>query len=157
MQNQNHDVVYQAIGKIREIVFLLVKRNKNLWLEERRDSPNPYYSQTKTGLFLELYYGLPNTLWTPWGKYKIGGSGSGSGNEWGLVVSELCDRFGAILVVEKRYVNGPFGGEYGPIYSLSKVDDLILPPAKALSRDLFVEYGESKRQWQDMEDRLGKF
>ena len=52
----------------------------------------------------------------------------------------IRERKRAILVVEKRYVNGPFGGEYGPIYSLSKVDDLILPPAKALSRDLFDLY-----------------
>ena len=43
-----------------------------------RKGPNPHYSQTKRGLALEVSYGVPSKIHTPFGYWTILGSGQGS-------------------------------------------------------------------------------
>ena len=53
---------------------------RSRWMQDwRHTEPNPYFAQTSSGLMLELYYGTPNTLHTPWGKWNFGGSSSSRG------------------------------------------------------------------------------
>jgi hypothetical protein len=121
-----------------------------LWMERRNESPNDFYDQTTSGLFLELYYGMPSILWTPWGKYNLGGSGSG---RWEIVVSKLVERLGGTLHRAQRYE--PSWGEIGEVYALSKIDDLALPLALVRPRDEYMPYEEAKRSWAEIVARLG--
>lgn len=43
--------------------------------------PNPYHDQTRSGLMLEAYYGMPSRIHTPCGGWKVLGSGCGSYNK----------------------------------------------------------------------------
>lgn len=67
-----HDAaLQQQARKIADIVFEYFATgasHASPYLEDRRrETPNSFYNQTAQGFFLELYYGLPSKLWTPWG------------------------------------------------------------------------------------------
>jgi hypothetical protein len=142
--------MYNAIHKIGDIVFEYasfdVDRSYEIpWMEDRRDeTPNPYYDQTKSGLFLEMYYGMPSSLWTPWGKWSIGGSGSGNFSE---VNKKVLERLGAVLHIAQY--NDKMGTQ-GPVYKLTKIDDVDLPEAKIELRENFAEYYEVHTAWKKL-------
>ncbi len=147
----DHDTTYKAIGLIRTMVHAYAKAsNDELWMEPRGDGPNAFYCQTSSGLFLEEYYGMPNALWTPWGKLDIGGSGSGN---WDETTAIVVKRLGGIPYRLARY--DPDIGEIGAVWALSKVDDLPLPEAVARPREDFVKYEASNTAWSAIVDRLG--
>jgi hypothetical protein len=141
----------KLIHRIGEIVFEYCtsdpgKNLDSLWMEDRRNQgPNPFYNQTKQGIFLEMYYGLPSSLWTPWGKWSIGGSGCGNFNE---VNEKIFERLGAQLHIRQQDTNM---GTYGPVYRLTKVDDIELPVAEVEHHSKFAEYEEVKIAWKNME------
>lgn len=122
-------------------------RNKlnKLWMENRRkEGANPCYRQTADGLYLELYYGKPLWLWTPWGKWGFCGSDSGS---WENILPSLLERLGATL---HQPLWTSEEGEFGPVFALHKVDDMPLPDPVELDRAAYTSYEESRTAWEEL-------
>lgn len=69
---------FQQARRIADIIFEYVgtdyrhAKNGVSMGDGRDESANPYYNQTHRGFFLEAHYGLPSSLWTPWGEYHFG-------------------------------------------------------------------------------------
>lgn len=119
--------------------------NSKLWLEDRRrESVNPYYNQTESGLFLEVYYGIPGHIWTPWGQWNCWGSGSGLGRHWDDAMSKILNILGAVMYkpLKRNYI-----GDFGPVYKITSVCGIKLPPAVVRHPDSFLEYEVAKETW----------
>src|SRR6266571_581699 len=83
------------------------------WMEDWRNQvPNSQQRQTAAGLMLEMYYSLPNRLWTPWGTWHFGGSGGGS---WDQATPIILERLGA---TEHEAGQQTDFGYIGPVYAL---------------------------------------
>ncbi|HEX8974828.1 MAG TPA: hypothetical protein VF817_05115 [Patescibacteria group bacterium] len=139
--------LYMAARAIADLVYEYaspeVSRADGIWLDDRRnEGVNPYYSQTSSGLFLELYYGQPGSIHTPWGKWGCWGSGSGS---WEKKMPELLERLGA--TVHKELLRNS-QGEFGPIYALHRVGDLVLPDPVVRARGEELSYETAKAEWE---------
>jgi hypothetical protein len=118
------------------------------WLDDRRDEEvNPYYSQTEQGIFLEIYYGRPGKIWTPWGQWTCWGSSSG---DWTKALPQMLERLGATVVQDRQIIKGY--GEVGPVYAIHRVDELELPEPKVRTSKP-LPYNESKRLWRDMVEK----
>lgn len=122
MSHTNQDfLLYCQIRAIADLIFTILAQHgggsaagSSPWLEDRRkESVNPFYFQTDHGLFLEMYYDLPSTIHTPWGKWGFGGSGSG---RMELIVNDLLVALAPVSVQMPKKVNN--WGEFGPIYSI---------------------------------------
>lgn len=138
--------LYMAARAVADLVYKYASPKVSvvdgIWLEDRRDEEvNPYYSQTDSGLFLELYYGQPGNIHTPWGKWNCWGSGCGS---WEEKMPELLERLGA--TVHKELVHNS-QGEFGPIYALHRIGDLILPDPAIRVRGEELSYETAKAEW----------
>lgn len=146
--------LFKAAHRVADIVFEYVDRgftsgsNRPSMEDCRRAEANPYYNQTASGLFLEICYGTPGSLWTPWGKWAFVGSGSGTGNQFNEVVEKLQERFGLTVYRPRRY--DPSYGEIGPIYALTRVDDQPLPPAAELDYGQYRSYQKVKKAWRQL-------
>lgn len=117
----------------------------DLWLEDRRNEEvNPRYHQAESGLFLELYYGIPGSIWTPWGNWNCWGSGSGN---WNDAIQELLKRLGA---VEHIPLKRSLMGEIGPVYALTSVHGVPLPPAVERRRDEHLTYEKVMEAWRSL-------
>jgi hypothetical protein len=118
---------------------------KEPWLGDRRDEGvNPFYNQTETGLFLEMYYGIPGKIWTPWGCWGCWGSGTG----WDKKMTEaFLERLGATMYQQERYVEGACGGVIGPVYAVHRVDDMLLPDPVVRNRKKYLSYEQAKEEW----------
>lgn len=142
--------LFAAARKIADIVFEYASPDvhrslEDIWLEDRRqEGVNPFYSQTTSGLFLELYYGQPAEVWTPWGKYGFGGSGSGS---WREAMPKLLERLGATVHIEEY--NDQMG-THGPVYAIHSVDGQPLPEPVAARHDDFMEYEVARDEWKSL-------
>jgi hypothetical protein len=151
------DVAFYALTrKVADIIFEYAtsrvgdSNSDKPWMEDRRkEGVNPFYNQTADGLYLELYYGMPSSLWTPWGKWGFGGSGSGS---WENILPSLLERFGATLHQPLRTSKM---GEFGPVYALHKVDDKPLPDSVELDNSAYASYEDSKTAWEELAKQLG--
>lgn len=115
--------------------------------DRRKDGANPYYCQTADGLYLELYYGMPASLWTPWGEWRFSGSGCGS---WENILPSLLERFGATLHQPLRTSTM---GEFGPVYALHKIDDMPLPDPIELNKAAYASYKDSKAAWKELTEQ----
>ncbi|HBI33732.1 MAG TPA: hypothetical protein DEA43_00125 [Candidatus Moranbacteria bacterium] len=138
--------LYMAARAIADLVYEYaspeVSGVDGIWLEDRRaEGVNPYCSQTSSGLFLELYYGQPGSIHTPWGKWNCWGSGCGS---WEEKIPELLKRLDA--TVYKELVRNS-QGEFGPIYALHRIGNLILPDSVAKTRNEELSYETAKAEW----------
>lgn len=142
---------YSQARRVADIVFEYASGNVNsslyqIWMQDRRNQGvNPYYNQTHRGFLLEAYYGQLSKLWTPWGQYGFGG-GSGSGN-WKEVTPVILDRLGA---VEKVPVRNTEQGIIGPIYTVHKIDEIVLPDPVERPRSLYVPYEEVDKVWKSL-------
>ncbi len=139
-----------AAKKIADLIFEYATPNhldddrEKPWMDDRRnESINPFYNQTKSGLFLEFYYGMPSSLWTPLGKYGFGGSGSGS---WEKLLPEILKRLGATVHTPVRYSNA---GEHGPVYAIHEIDGEKIPEPITCPRDEYLEYDIAKQEWEE--------
>jgi hypothetical protein len=122
---------------------------KSLWLQDwRSESVNPYYSQTSQGLMLELYYGTPSRLWTPWGQWGFAGSSAATGSGFEPLVAALCEELGA-SVFKPEVVNSM--GCFGPVYALSKFEGESLPAPAMRPRDERLTYEDAKAQWESLQ------
>ena len=142
--SMSHEIERAAIPKIKTILFEYIDASDCVGMDRRNDDPNPFYSQTESGLFLEEYYGMPNVLWTPWGKLHIGESGHSFGNGWEKIMTQLLPRLGASVY---KSLERTSMGEFGPVYALTKIDDLELPPPIARTRDEYWNYSDACAAW----------
>ncbi len=115
------------------------------WLEDRRkEEVNPLDNQTKSGLFLSLYYGEPGSIYTPWGEWNCWGSGSGSWNE---VMPKFLQSLGAFEAIPLKRTDI---GEFGPVYAITSVDGISLPEAVLRDKGDYLEYDEAIRLWKSL-------
>lgn len=78
-------------------------------------TPNSYYGHTQDGLVLACDYGVPNSLFTPWGQLPIHRGGSCKEPQWLQRLEDLK----LAEVAPRMYVDNPlFGGEKGPLYTI---------------------------------------
>ncbi len=139
------DELYAVVRRIGDLFFELVANEEDAWVEDRRrDSVNPFYNQTKQGLFLEVYYGAPSVLWTPWGKWGFTGPAYG---DLSKTTKEFLRRLGAVMCVKERTSN--LVGVYGPVYALYRIDDQPLPaPIRRASREDYLTDEEAELEWE---------
>lgn len=142
---------YQLTRKVADIIFTLIEAEtsdpngyRSNMEDRRNERANPFYNQTADGLFLELYYGMPSSLWTPWGKWDFGGSGGGC---WNTLLPLILERFGATLHQPLRRSSM---GEFGPVYALHKVSDTPLPNPIELDNAAYASYEDSRAAWEEL-------
>ena len=147
-----HDgAFYTLTRKVADIIFGYTiphandpNRNKPRMDNRRREKANPFYNQTADGLYLELYYGMPSSLWTPWGKWNFGGCDDGA---WKNILPSLLERFGSTLHQPLRTSKM---GQFGPVYALHKVDDMPLPDPIELDNAAYASYKDSIAAWEEL-------
>jgi len=138
--------LFAAIRKIADMAYEYASADVGgePWLEDRRgERVNPYYNQTESGVFLEMYYGIPGKLWTPWGSWNCWGSGSGYGGEY----DRMLERLGA---VEHTPETISTMGVFGPVYALTSVDGDPLPEAVVRDRQKFIDSKAIDAAWETM-------
>lgn len=141
---------YSQARRIADIVFEYVspKVESDIWMDDRRDeSANPYYNQTRKGFFLEQYYSSLSKLWTPWGAYGFGGSGSGMSPE---VRDAILKRFGATL---HEPVRNEEYGTVGSVWALHRIDEIELPEPVVQPRSAFRTHDASDKAWEKLTKR----
>lgn len=137
----NDQELYQTARNIAD--YILSLKTKELWMQDwRKEAPNPFNSQTQQGLFLEMYYGLPNRLWTPWGEWNFGGSGSGY---WEVTHPKILQRLGAVEYQPLRHTKSR---EHGPVYALHEFDGVSLPEPIERQRNQYLDYEVAKKAWE---------
>lgn len=88
--------------------------------EYRFGGANPYHDRTDSGLCLEIYYGLPSKLWTPWGGWKFSGTTSCRFGDMAAMLDGFLSRLTVRTQIEFRQGKG---GDYGPVYTVLAVED----------------------------------
>lgn len=146
------DVIFYGLTrKVADTVFELIGSQisdpdgyKSSMEDRRKERVNPYYNQTSDGLFLEFYYGIPSSLWTPWGNWRFGGDGCGY---WESILPLILEQFDATLHQPLR--RGSMG-EFGPVYALHKVGDVSLPDPIELDNAAYTSYDDSRLAWEEL-------
>lgn len=144
MDEQKYKLFCMA-RRIADMVFEL--KEDRFLIDTRSQGTNSYYNQTESGLYLELYYSLPNRLWTPWGTWHFGNSGSGEMQE---ILETLFARLGATV---HQPVVVDSNGQYGPVYALHMVDGEPLPEPTTRERESYISYKAAKHEWDAMIER----
>jgi hypothetical protein len=103
--------------------------------------PNPYYNQTKKGLVLEGYYGMPSKIHTPYGHWSILGSGSG---DWDKVFEAIKEPLGLVLLKEGKQNSG---GYVGPFWAITKWEDKEIEMPEYKKDDEYITYEKVKEVW----------
>lgn len=139
---------YLHARRVADLIFEYVSpewrvTNRPYQADRRDERTISVYNQTRRGFFLEAYYGALNRLWTPWGEYGFGGSGSGS---WEEVTPQILERLGATLYQPEEYREW---GVVGPVYALHRIDDVVLPDPAEQPRSAYRTYEEVRKTWDD--------
>lgn len=146
--------LYIAVRKVSDIFFEEVhtaqEAGADLHVSFCNDGANPFYSQTASGLFVEYYYGHPSKVWTPWGYWHFVSHVGYSGNPWPSILERVLERLGATEYIAERSEEW---GVYGPVYALSKVDDIELPEPTVRERQNYLEYSVANQAWKNMTQR----
>lgn len=126
--------------------YLPGKSRNFLSLSDHKDSDvNPLYRQTASGLFLELNFETPNKLWTPWGEWKCWGTSTGN---WKDTITPILERLRAVIHLEmdesQRY------GDFGPVYAITMVDGILLPPALERPRSKYLPEDVVESAWEEL-------
>ena len=103
--------------------------------------PNPHCNQTNRGLYLELYYGQPTKLWTPWGEWHFADA-----NEH-IDVNALMGRLTTSEHIAEVFKLDT--GVIGPVYALLAIDGIELPePELPTDGRQCLEYKDAKEAWE---------
>jgi len=120
--------------------------------EHYKDGPNPYYLQTRTGLFIEeTFSGHPAYLYTPLGKWSILGSTYTEPNQAKniKIMDTLKDDLSLVLVrPAKRGVYEDFGA----IWEINKFNTIPFQKAVFKERDEFLSYDVCKKLFKQFTD-----
>ncbi|SHU66806.1 Uncharacterised protein [Mycobacteroides abscessus subsp. abscessus] len=114
--------------------------------KQRTEGLNAFYNRTTSGLYLEFYYGIPSTLWTPWGYWLFGQLAEArTGIEESQIVSAFMAHLDAELLIplqQNRF------GAFGPVYKLHAVDGEKLPsPGEIRPMATTEEYEAATAEW----------
>lgn len=125
--------------------MLRQRANSNGLQMFHRDELNGFYGQTESGLFIEIYYGMPSRIWTPWGEWRIGGSGVGHHDHEAFIM----EKFGATVHTPKKIDRM---GEHGPVYALHSVNGVALPEPIACAKGYEgrITYAEANAAWAEL-------
>lgn len=105
--------------------------------------PSSNHGQTKEGLILQEYYGMPSKIITPWGGWNILGSGGSRGNQWrDLIQNYLVKELG--LVLYKSGVKTEMG-YYGPYWKIKNWKGTKLPEPKYKKYKDYLDYDTINR------------
>ncbi len=103
---------------------------------------NPYFNQTKCGLYLEEYYGLPSVIYTPIGKWTIIGVGDGVSK---LLMEHLMEHLKETLGLElDAEGKQEIWGHFGPVWRITKWENRKLPEAFMKKGTEYIEYERAK-------------
>lgn len=111
-----------------------------------RVGPNPFYNQTKQGLFLEEYYGMPSKIHTPYGNWSILGCGSG---DWEKVIEAIKEPLGLVLIQARKQTTL---GEVGPYWAITKWKELKIDMPVLRERLEYIPYDKVKEVWKAFAD-----
>lgn len=122
----------KAIIAIQDVILGLAMNSDDVFCHARQDAPNSVYDHTKQGLILEMYYGTPSRLYTPWGGLDLIGccASNGGGRGWDGVLQDMKAKVGLELFKEEIIDTM---GHHGPWYAITSVEhhrpkvDLQLP------------------------------
>ena len=153
---QENEKLFQQIQKIARVILNEMNRDEQGRSIYQRDlcvydgrkayGINPYYGQSESGLFLNYYYGVPNEIWTPWGKFHFAGCTSYRSGTPEKILAPILEMFGSKL---HEPVVRTHMGEYGPVYGLYRVDGEDLPEP-VLRNGTYLPYQESLDQWNEL-------
>src|SRR3989338_10329844 len=134
--------MFLATRKVATRIIEYGKRRNAIYYSD--ENTNPYSNQSK-GLFLEMYYGKPGHLWTPWGRWIAfrGNSGSYTGEDLKLLEQELIKCFHATV---HRPVTHSKMGVDGPIYALHKLGRAALPEPREIEKGDYTTFGVANKE-----------
>lgn len=112
--------------------------------DNRAERPNPCQEHTEQGFVLEIYYGAPDRLHTPWGTWLFFRSLTGN---WDAILPGILSRLGATL---HRPLEQTRMGEFGPFYALTSIDGQALPPLVLCAKAKRLNYDEAVADWKAM-------
>jgi hypothetical protein len=114
----------------------------------RSEKVNPFWNQTQSGLFIEMYYGVPGDIYTPLGKWNCWGGGHGR-----FDFEEFFKRH-MQLTVAVDYRESHMG-RFGPVFAVHSFKGIALPePIMKVSNDDFIPYEVANQQWQEIVSAL---
>lgn len=147
--------LYVATRRIGDIVHEVARevstKKDSLWIEDRRnETANPYYNQTESGLFLDYSYGLPHSVWTPWGEWGFRGSASSVYETVRRLTEGVMER---LDVTEHRPQIDNEQGSFGPTYAVRKVEGIELPEPVIRPRNAYLAYEDAKNAWKSFTDQ----
>lgn len=131
--------IYTAARRIADLAFEVCDVD-----DRRNQGVNALYHQTTGGLFIEQYYGIPGSIWTPWGEWDCWGSGSGSDKS----MQEFLAAIGEVELFAP--VRHTAQGSFGPVYAVLKVGDITLPKPE-IRQGPFIKYEEANALWAQVE------
>jgi hypothetical protein len=149
--------LYKNMRRIGDLIFKIINSSRpaesgDIGMEDRREEgSNSFYNQTSSGLYLEFYHDLPSKIWTPWGRWDVGGSGHGG--EWQSIKEAILFRLGAKIHQRVRHTNM---GTIGPVWGLYRVDDVQLPEPKQLDKSAYAPYEEVLKAWEALTRRYNE-
>lgn len=114
--------LFRLLRKIAEMLRSYTKDGKRSIGDSSKDWLNPFSYQTESGLYLELYFSTPYRIWTPWGAVTL----TNVHGDWFTILPDLLQRLGAEMY---RPIRRGKNDQDGPVYKLTKVDEIQLPPA----------------------------
>lgn len=150
LQSISDSRLFLAARQIADMIFTLSKEYKatgkcdiDLFEDRRNESSNPFYNQTMQGLFLEFSYGLPSSIYTPWGKWRFRGSACLCGDTTAFN-EDVIERLGATQF--QAHENNSMGS-FGPVYEIHRIEDYELPPPSMKSRGEYTSYEKCCELW----------
>lgn len=105
------------------------------------DYLNPYWNRTISGLFLEMYYGLPDKIWTPAGHVKVGNGETGRWRGFEDYLRQFVDFSVYQAEVQEKI------GYIGPVYAIHAIDGVACPEPFALDKPYPDNGDVLKAQW----------
>lgn len=103
--------------------------------------PNPFFGQLTQGLWLEMYYGIPGAILTPWGRWGCFGSGFTRG-DWEPAFWAALREHLELVEIEPLTSDR----DYGPVYRIVAYKGHKLPEGRRKEMsDGFLTYDEVKR------------
>lgn len=137
--------LFRAATGVANLVFAFDGQKvggEPLWLEDLRyTKPNGEFGQTSQGLLLEVSYGKPRELLTPWGAWHFAGSSKGP---WEKVLPNILGLLGV-------HIDFPILSELQgrrKIFALHKFGDLELPEPIECTKENRRSPHECASEWQ---------
>jgi len=138
--------LYAAAHQVAQTVLKFAEAHGISFTDNTEEEVNPFYGQTENGFIIEMYYGGPSYLLTPWGKWSCWRS-AGDTWKWDELMPELLAELDG-FEYEAEVVSDM--GHIGPFYGLRRVGDTPLPEPSKRKKSQFIEYDDVKKAWEEL-------